>query len=227
MTRARPKLVFATFNEGKVREACAILKDIDIEVLPASAVGITSLPDETAESFVMNALIKASYVFRMTGLPTIADDSGLEVNALNGAPGVHSARYAGDGHDHDANIDKLLHAMRDVMDRSARFVCHIVLVGNPAMWPALLAPLPQGLTRLPSSSLLPSDAVAITSVGEVRGLILRERRGSGGFGYDPVFFHEGEMGTFAEIDEERKNALSHRGAALKMLKPLLMTLGAD
>jgi XTP/dITP diphosphohydrolase len=220
----RPRLVFASLNPGKVREVRDLLAGLDLEVLSAADAGVASLPEETGETFVDNALIKAAHVFLATGLPTVSDDSGLEVFALGGAPGVHSARYAGGGHDHDANIAKLLDALDGFADRSARFVCHAVVVGDPIAWPALAASLPPDVTRLPPGPPLPGGAVAVAASGEVRGTILRERRGTGGFGYDPVFLHEGEGGTFAELEDGRKNALSHRGAAFRLLRPLFRTL---
>jgi XTP/dITP diphosphohydrolase len=212
--------VFATLNPGKVREVAGILAGLPVEVVGLRDAGVAELPEETGETFLDNALLKAAHAFRATGLPAMADDSGLEVAALGGKPGVHSARFAGPGHDHAANIRKLLADLAAVADRRARFVCTAVLVGPGDGLPGP-ASLPEGLLRLDAHPALPAGTAAIVAEGEVPGRIIDDLRGSGGFGYDPVFFHDDEGATFAEIPEDRKNALSHRGAAFRALRSVL------
>ena len=217
------RLVFATFNSGKLREAAAILADAPVELVSPVDVGVRGLPEETGETFLDNAILKAAHVFRATGLATVADDSGLEVVALGGAPGVHSARYAGPAQDAGANLDKLLEVLRDVDDRRARFVCTAALVVDPQSWPFTVAGAPPpGVVRFDAHPLAPAGTVVLVATGEVPGTLLRERRGAGGFGYDPVFCHDGAGGTFAEIADGRKNELSHRGQAFRKLRAVLM-----
>ncbi|MBM4394711.1 MAG: non-canonical purine NTP pyrophosphatase [Deltaproteobacteria bacterium] len=220
MTQGARKVVFATLNPGKVREVAGILAGLPVEVVGLRDAGVAELPEETGETFLDNAILKAAHAFRATGLPAMADDSGLEVAALGGKPGVHSARFAGAGHDHAANIRKLLSDLAGVADRRARFVCTAVLVGPAGGLPGPGA-LPKGILRLDAHPALPAGAAAIVAEGEVPGRIIDDSRGAGGFGYDPVFFHDGEGATFAEIPEDRKNALSHRGTAFRGLRTVL------
>jgi XTP/dITP diphosphohydrolase len=193
------RVVLASANPGKLREFAALLAPAGFEFEPQSAFGIES-PAETGETFVANALIKARHAARGSGLASLADDSGLEVDALGGAPGVHSARYAvadaaqsnaGD----DANVDKLLRALADVPDerRGARFRCAIVLLRGPA------------------------DPDPVVAEGRWEGRIARARRGHGGFGYDPVFVDPQTGLTAAELPAAVKNARSHRARALAAL----------
>lgn len=191
------RLVLATTNPGKVRELQAILADS----LADYNFTVTSLADhpeighiaETGATFLENAMIKARAVCDHTGLVAIADDSGLCVDALDGTPGVHSSRYAGDNATDADNVAKLLQALRGVPEgkRSAHFRCAMV-------------------------AMAPSRAV-ITTQGEWHGRILEAPRGSGGFGYDPVFFDPDMGKTAAELEPQTKNALSHRGKAMKAL----------
>lgn len=218
----RGRVVLATLNPGKVRELSAILAGVPVEVVGLREAGVHDLPEETGETFLDNALLKAAHAFRATGLSAIADDSGLEVAALGGRPGVHSARYAGEEHDHAANIRKLLRELAGVEDRAARFVCTAVLVGPAA---DLAGPLPGGVDRIVRHPALPRGVAALFAEGEIRGRITEEPRGSGGFGYDPVFFVEGEGATLAEVPEDRKNAISHRGRAFAALRAALSMAG--
>ena len=191
------KVVLATGNPGKVREIQRILQDLGVEVVPQSELGVTGA-DETGESFVENALIKARHASLMTGLPAIADDSGLVVDALDGRPGVHSARYAGADANDESNIDKLLHELQGVPgdQRTAAFHCCAVFVSA-------------------------DDSTSLVAEGRWAGKIVEQRRGTEGFGYDPVFF-DSECGrTAAELGPELKNARSHRGKALTALAEML------
>lgn len=187
------KIVMASSNAGKLREIASILGDLGITVVPQSDFNVVDA-DETGSTFVENALIKARHAAKATGLPAIADDSGLAVDALDGRPGVYSARYAGADADDEKNIDKLLAELDGVADarRGAAFHCAACLV-------------------------LPDEPAAIIAEGEWRGRILRARRGDGGFGYDPVFF-DPELGcSSAQLSADEKNARSHRGQALRKL----------
>jgi len=185
------KLIFATSNRGKLAEAEEILGK-EYELLSSSDVGITEDIPETGDSLKENSLLKARYVYERTGMDCFADDTGLEVDALGGAPGVHSARYATDGHDFDANIDKLLAELEKHPGepRTARFRCVVTLFHKGRIH---------------------------YFEGRVEGTIASERRGSQGFGYDPIFIPDGLGGkTFAEV-HEGKNLLSHRGQSLRAL----------
>lgn len=191
------RIVLATGNAGKVREIREILADLGVEVVPQSDFGIEDA-DETGTSFVENALIKARHAATATGLPAIADDSGLVVDALDGRPGVHSARYSGPGATDDSNIDMLLEELADVAseDRGAAFHCCACYVS-------------------------PDDTASLIAEGRWEGMILKERRGSAGFGYDPVFYDPECGRTAAELGPELKNARSHRGKALAALAEMM------
>jgi len=191
------KIVLATGNPGKVREIRRILGELGVEVVPQTELGVGDA-DETGSSFVENALIKARHASLMTGLPAIADDSGLVVDALDGRPGVYSARYSGAGATDESNIDKLLQELEGVPDdkRAAAFHCCAVYVSA-------------------------DDSTSLVAEGRWPGRILAERRGTGGFGYDPVFFDPDCGRTAAELGPELKNALSHRGKALTALAGML------
>lgn len=180
------KLVMATNNANKLREAREILAPLGIEVLSQREAGANCDPEENGTTFAENALIKARAVYEATGLPTIADDSGLCVDAMNGRPGVYSARYAPEGQ----HCPKLLDEMKDVPDekRGASFMCTIAYVDCNE---------------------------SSTMSGECKGSIGREMRGTNGFGYDPIFM-VGDR-SMAELTADEKNAISHRGAALKAL----------
>ena len=194
------KIVFATANEGKVKEIKEILKDFPIEVVSMKEMGITADIEENGATFEENSLIKARALVKLTGLPALADDSGLEVDYLNGEPGIYSARYLGRDTDYDYKnnyiIDKLSGAKGE--ERSARFVCVISLV------------LPDGRE--------------FVERGVVEGLIGYEQKGENGFGYDPIFYLPEYGKTSAEIPPEEKNRISHRGKALTAMKKLIVTL---
>lgn len=188
------KIVLASNNPGKVREINQVLSDLALEVVPQAAFGTTEA-EETGLSFVENAILKARHACHHTGLAAIADDSGLEVDALGGAPGIYSARYAGIGASDQDNLDKLLAALRDVPEsvRSARFQCLMVYMRHA------------------------EDPTPIVCQGTWEGSILAAPRGNGGFGYDPIFYVPGEQCASAELAPELKNRLSHRGQALRKL----------
>ncbi|MEZ5542275.1 MAG: XTP/dITP diphosphatase [Pseudomonadota bacterium] len=188
------ELVLASSNPGKVREINQLLSGIDLHVRPQGEFGVTDI-EETGLTFVENAILKARNAASHTGLPAIADDSGLEVDALNGAPGIYSARYAGHGAGDRANIEKLLEALQGVPDaqRTARFQCLIVYMRHAG------------------------DPTPLICQGTWEGRILPAPRGEQGFGYDPVFFVPTHDCASAELEPEAKNALSHRGQALRKL----------
>jgi len=195
------KFVLASGNPGKVREIAAIFADLGITIVPQSDFGIES-PEETGRTFVDNALLKARHAADLSGLPALADDSGIAVDALDGRPGVRSARYAGDGASDDENLDLLLRELEEVPDceRGAGFHCAAVLAFPGERRPAVI-------------------------VEEVwRGMILRARRGTGGFGYDPVFLDPASNRTGAEMTPQEKNAVSHRGRAFRKLHDRISAL---
>jgi XTP/dITP diphosphohydrolase len=196
------KIVFASDNPGKIREVAEIFADLDISVVPQNDFSIES-PEETGTTFADNALLKARYASTRTGLPAMADDSGIAVDALDGRPGVWSARYAGEKASDEQNVDKLLAELAGVPDgeRGAGFHCAAVLV-------------------FPDSD---NEPLAVEAVW--RGNILRDRKGDGGFGYDPVFLDPSAGKTGAQMTREEKNRVSHRGKAFRELKDrLLQTL---
>ena len=185
------RIIFATANRGKLREAAEVLGP-GFEVVSPADLGITEDIPETGATLQENSLQKAQYLFDRTGLPCFADDTGLEVDALGGAPGIYSARYAGPGHDSEANMDKLLAELIRLDDRQARFRTVVTLIladGQPHFFE-----------------------------GSCEGSIAREKSGCGGFGYDPVFLPDAYPGrTLAEVSEEEKNAVSHRGKAIRAM----------
>jgi len=194
------KIVFATTNAGKIKEIKEILSDFDVEVASMKEMSITADIEENGATFEENSLIKARAVSKLTGLPALADDSGLEVDYLNGEPGIYSARYLGRDTDYDYKnnyiIDKLKEAKGE--ERSARFVCVISLV------------LPDGRE--------------FVKKGVMEGRIGYEIKGENGFGYDPIFFLPEYGKTSAEISAEEKNKISHRGKALSAMKELIASL---
>jgi XTP/dITP diphosphohydrolase len=185
-------LVLATGNPGKVNELANMLSSLHINVLPQSDFNVTEVA-ETGTTFVENAIIKARHAAKITGLPAIADDSGLEVDGLNGAPGVYSARFAGAGATDQANIDKLLLELGSNPIRSARFWCVLVLMRHS------------------------DDPTPLICSASWEGEIAQQQHGADGFGYDPVFFLPALNCTSAELSKQQKNALSHRGQALQKL----------
>ena len=193
--------MLASGNAGKLAELRQLLGDGGFHLRAQSELGVGDV-EETGLSFVENALLKARNAARLTGLPALADDSGLCVDALGGAPGLYSARYAGPGGDAARNIERLLHELDGVADdaRGASFHCCIVLLRHA------------------------TDPKPIVVEGDWRGRILRAPRGNGGFGYDPVFLDPDSGLTAAELPAARKNAVSHRGRALATLRARLHEL---
>ncbi len=188
------RIVLASNNTGKLREFNGLLADAGFEILPQRDFAIPEI-EETGLTFVENAILKARNAAAHSGLPAIADDSGIEVDALDGRPGIYSARYAGEGASDEDNVDKLLEALHDVADaeRGARFQCLLVYLRHA------------------------EDPTPIICQGAWEGAILRDRQGENGFGYDPVFFVPEENTSAARISAETKNRLSHRGKALHQL----------
>ena len=197
MSAAIRKIVIASANAGKLREIARLLDGLDIEVHAQSDFGVEDA-EETGTTFAENSLIKARHAANVTGLPAIADDSGLAVDALHGAPGVYSARYSGADATDEKNVAKLLDAMRDVgeLSRGAAFHC-VATFG------------------------LPDGSKPLVANGEWRGKILTTAKGDGGFGYDPVFLDSASGQSAAELTAEEKNARSHRGQALRKLVVLI------
>ena len=193
-------LVIASNNPGKLREISQILAPLGVEVLPQSAFGVPEA-DEAHATFIENALAKARHAAAMTGLPALADDSGLCVDALGGAPGVHSARYAGEPRSDERNNAKLLEVLGERRDRQAHYYCVIVVMRHA------------------------QDPQPLIAQGLWRGEILRVPRGCGGFGYDPLFLDVVFGQTGAELAPARKNLLSHRGKALALLGDALQQGG--
>ena len=185
------EIILATQNVGKLKEFNELAKGSGLTFIPIPVEG--TFPEETGHTFFENAFIKANYAFSLTGLPSIGDDSGLDVDALNGRPGIHSSRYSREGTD-KSNVDKLLLELRSVQDkdRSARFKCCLVLIQN-------------------------SQSDPISAEGEVEGKISEGERGNKGFGYDPVFIPKGSLLHMAEIEESEKNLISHRANAFRSL----------
>ena len=188
------KIVLASNNKGKVREFGQMLSTIDMEVLPQATFNIEDA-DETGLTFVENAIIKARHASAIAELPAIADDSGLEVDALKGAPGIYSARYSGEGATDEKNLLKLLEALKDVPEekRTARFQCVLVYMRHA------------------------EDPTPIICQGTWEGIIITKPQGENGFGYDPIFYVPEYDCTSAQLSSEQKNKLSHRGIALKAL----------
>lgn len=190
------KLVIASGNAGKLREIAQILAPLGIEVVPQSAFGVPEA-EEPYGTFVENALAKARHASGLTGLPALADDSGICVDALGGAPGVHSARYAGEPCSDERNNARLLANLGDRADRHAHYYCVIVVLRHAA------------------------DPQPLIAEGSWHGEILRVARGSGGFGYDPLFLDPESGQSVAELAPARKNLMSHRGKALAQLTDAL------
>ena len=187
------KLLAATGNKHKIKEISRILSPLGYEIVSPAELGIDIDPEETGATFLENATIKAKAFAALADIPVLADDSGLEVDALGGAPGIYSSRYA-EGTDED-RVTKLLKNMEGKVDRTARFVCEVVMI------------FPDGKT--------------ISARGECVGTIAASPAGSGGFGYDPVFYMDSFGKTMAELTEDEKNSVSHRGNALKNLRKKL------
>jgi XTP/dITP diphosphohydrolase len=192
--RVSMKMIFATGNEGKMREIRQILGDMDVEILSMKEAGIQADIVEDGSTFEENAIIKAKAVAAQTDAVVLADDSGLEIDYLNKEPGIYSARYLGEDTPYSVKNQKILDRLAGVPDekRTARFVC------------AIAAVLP--------------DGEVLTSHGVVEGRIMREVRGENGFGYDPIFYSNDLGCGMAEVPEEEKNKISHRGRALEAMR---------
>lgn len=184
------KLVLASRNKNKIEEMRSLVSDLGIEILSALDFPELEEVEEDLPTLEGNALKKARYVFQQTGIPSLSDDTGLEVDLLNGAPGVYSARYAGEKATYQDNVLKLLQALKSEEDRKAQFRTVVALV---------------------------SDEGEHTFEGFVEGNITEEQKGDSGFGYDPVFKPKGYAETFAELDYSEKNRISHRGRAIQKL----------
>lgn len=196
---SQQRIVLASSNAGKVREINQLLHNSGIEVVPQSQFNIDDAVEDGL-TFVENAIIKARHAAAHSGLPAIADDSGIEVDALNGAPGIYSARFAGKGASDEQNLHKLLDELKDIPEarRSARFQCLMVYMRHA------------------------QDPTPVICQGTWEGRILTAPRGENGFGYDPVFFVRERGCSSAELDAATKNSLSHRGKALKKLVERLL-----
>jgi len=192
------KLVIASNNSGKLREFQFLLQPLGIEVLTQAQLGIDEA-EEPHQTFIENALAKARHASRLSGLPALADDSGICVNALNGAPGVQSARYAGAPKSDERNNEKLLREMQDITDRRAHYYCVLVLLRHA------------------------DDPQPLIAEGEWHGEIALQPSGDGGFGYDPLFWLPEFGKTSAQLERKQKHAISHRGKALRVLLEKLQT----
>ncbi len=188
------KVVLASGNNGKLRELTALLAPHGLTLLKQTELGVISA-EETGETFEANALLKARHAAQVTGLPAIADDSGIEVDALDGRPGVRSARFAGEHATDEQNLQLMLQQLASTPDpqRTARYRCVIVMVRSA------------------------DDPQPLVAQGAWEGTLVRAKRGEGGFGYDPIFLPVGSAHTVAEIDEHTKNTMSHRAQALRAL----------
>lgn len=198
------KIVAATGNKHKIEEIESITRKFGMNVITKAEAGVGDLEvEETGTTFEENSLIKAEAIMKATGMPAIADDSGLEADALNGAPGVYSARFSGEGATDESNNARLLKLMENIPDdeRSARFVSVVTLC-----FP---------------------DGTVVAARGECPGTLRRSPRGDGGFGYDPLFVPVGYDKTYAEISAEEKNIISHRAKALGILRMKLKETGFE
>lgn len=188
------KIVLASSNPGKIRELRHLLQNLAIDIIPQAELGVSDA-EETGLSFIENALIKARHAAKVTGLPALADDAGIAVAALQGAPGIYSARYAGNKASSQENIQKLLLAMQQVpaAERQARFHCVLAFVQHA------------------------TDPTPLICEGVWHGTVLSEPTGTDGFGYDPIFYIPSEGKSAAELSLAVKNQISHRGQALQLL----------
>ena len=197
------RVVLASSNKGKLRELSALLAPLGYDVVTQDTLGIDT-PPETGDTFAANALLKARHAAAVASLPALADDSGIEVDALNGRPGIYSARYAGEGASDQDNLLKMLAEMHGVPEtkRTARYQCVIAFVSTA------------------------EDPNPILAKGTWEGTLISHPRGLGGFGYDPIFTPSGFDRTAAELDPAEKNSLSHRGQALRALLGQLQNRGS-
>lgn len=191
------KIIFATTNKNKIREVEMMMEDFDVEVVPMSELGIDIDIEETGTTFVDNAIIKAKTIAEMTGEIALADDSGLEVDYLDGAPGVYSSRFLGENTPYEEKNDYIIDKLKDAKgnERAARFVCAMALV------------FPNGDME--------------TCYGTIEGLIGYEQKGTNGFGYDPIVYVPKYEMTTGEMDPRLKNSISHRGKALEQMKEII------
>lgn len=194
------KIIFATKNQGKLKEIKQIMQDTNFEIISMSEAGINIEIEETGTTFEENSIIKATAVMKESGLPALADDSGLEIDYLDKAPGVYSSRYMGEDTPYDIKNNHILELLKDVSkdQRTARFVSVIA-----AVFP---------------------DNTTITTKGTIEGIIGYKQAGENGFGYDPIFFVPEYNMTTAQMSIEQKNEISHRGKALKLMKNKLLTM---
>lgn len=193
------KIVLASNNQGKIKEFREIFAKYNIEIIPQSELNVPE-PEEPFETFVENSLLKARHCAKYTGLPALADDSGLCVNSLGGAPGVFSARYAGSPKSDQNNINKILENIKNQDDKSAYFYCSLVFVRHD------------------------KDPQPVIADGVFNGKIIAEQKGTNGHGYDPIFLVEEYQQTAAELPPETKNKISHRGLAIEELIKKLKAL---
>lgn len=195
-----PKIIFATKNQGKLKEIKQIMQDTNFEIISMCEAGINIEIEETGTTFEENSIIKATAVMKESGLPALADDSGLEIDYLDKAPGVYSSRYMGEDTPYDIKNNHILELLKDVSkdQRTARFVSVIA-----AVFP---------------------DNTTITTKGTIEGIIGYKQAGENGFGYDPIFFVPEYNMTTAQMSIEQKNEISHRGKALKLMKNKLLTM---
>jgi XTP/dITP diphosphohydrolase len=191
------KLIFATHNKNKAKEVKSLMPSSSIELLSLDDINFHDEIDETASTLEGNALLKAKTIFEKTGINCFADDSGLLVDALNGEPGVYSARYAGEQKNDQDNMQKLLHELNDKPNRNAHFKTVMALI---------------------------IDGKEHLFEGKIEGKIITEKLGSNGFGYDPIFVPDGYNETFAQLDSETKNKISHRARALQKMLEFLKTI---
>ena len=189
------QIVLATGNKGKIREFSEAFSHLSIDCIPVKEVVTIEEPEETGTTFMENALLKAHYYAKATNRPCLADDSGITVDALNGAPGVYSARYAGHHGDDQANNEKLIRELQGKSDRTGHYVCALALV-----YP---------------------DGREVTAEGYCDGLVQDEPKGDNGFGYDPLFFVPKKDKTFAQMTTDEKNEISHRGNVVRELLKVL------
>ena len=193
------QIVLATGNKGKIREFSEAFSHLSIDCVPVKDVISIEEPEETGTTFMENALLKARYYAKATNRPCLADDSGITVDALNGAPGVYSARYAGHHGDDQANNEKLIRELQGKSDRTGHYVCALALV-----YP---------------------DGREVTAEGYCDGLVQDEPKGENGFGYDPIFYLPERGMTTGEMEPEEKNAISHRGIAIRKMVEILKKRG--
>ena len=198
------QIVLASGNAGKLREIAQLLEGLNLEILPQSEFNVPEV-EETGLTFVDNAILKARNAAHYTGLPAIADDSGIAVDVLRGRPGIYSARFAGIGASDEENLEKLIRMVEPfpVKDRTARFICSMVYIRHE------------------------EDHVPVIAEGVWEGQLLIDPKGQNGFGYDPIFYVSSQQCTSAELPPEIKNKLSHRGQALRKLLEQLSSLYPD